>query len=50
MLAMVPSVTAAAATGLTTFLAPLLGMGEETTGPYSRRTSRDVGGDLVGKP
>ena len=32
MLAIVPNVTAAAATGLTTFLAPLFGMKEETTG------------------
>jgi hypothetical protein len=32
MLAIVPKVTAAAATGLTTFLAPLFGMEAETTG------------------
>ena len=43
MLAIVPSVTAAAATGLTTFLASLLGMGEDLTGRGPRRAGRGRG-------
>ena len=48
MLAMVPSVTAAAATGFTTFLPPLFGMGAETTWPCSPGRVRGAGRNLVG--